>query len=896
MTIRVDSPEEDEVESYLLTNIMGETHYAYWKTIWEEIREEKLVNDYKLENVSLANKGEPVKVVEIDDSFEDEMSIILKPIEVHNLTIDRVKNKCGRVCFDDLDLLKVSKRLGLLENQYRVTPQALKKSIFVPISICIKTANPYTDQAKELLNSLITSLLNNKEKYTTNLHNLIYNASEFCSYILALTHVNTPPPFAELIIPIANKEIVYYEELISNIPCDGDMSIAYLFSLIPIEHIVLLWTALLLEKDVILYIPNVNIYFFLAKALIQLMFPLSWHYTKGVITSLGLLHAPTPYCYGILNSRFTITQINEKLKNYKTRCVILTIDSEKKTSSIEGMKDQLKYPYRQMLMKDLASCCLKNGIKVNGILPSREVCCVYFAKEVQAIFFKELQNFLMDFDYLVKMEETIEKFREKYVEKFMNTKCRSNEEVKFVEKLIETQAIASFYDEATRDKQSHYAIMQAINVSGKYPPMKLLRIHLRSTRKIIFDRLLNLVDLIGAAKQANSRKGIENKTIFTKSIAWEEEINKMKALAQISNPIDYIEIPKIDLRYNKRKKSVTSSFLFLKIQRSEKKSNYIEIEELKVKDKYKFEVLDLSNVSSKQGITINQNTIEFYGIKGIFAFLNEFMSLDYNLIQSTIVLDEEKNVLDYYKRLSSQSTEIVKEDEDHSIEYLKGSSEINKELLFLEFSSINSLQFLLFMAYFYLKYYKDIIRSMGLFLEAFKYIDDTKTYRSFFPINTFKQLIRELPLEELRKLLRLKSKLAFIINEVYKEKADNYRFNEDIEDDGSAGRSPSTPKAKSSFKTLKTVKSSSSNIISLKKEATSISKFAQSFINDYRKIPSVRNGDPNSVIYYALKDLVELLKLYKPMGQEVFKEVGKSSSFKVVLQQAAVLRVILSSH
>jgi hypothetical protein len=656
--------------------------------------------------------------------------------------------------------------------------------------------------------------------------------------------------------------------------------------------VILLWTALLLEKDVILYVPNPNTYFFLAKALIQLIFPLSWHYTKGMITSLSLLQAPTPFCFGILNSRFTLIQIKERLKSNRPKHVILTLDSERKISSIEGIKDQLKYPYRQMLIKELTACCSKNGIKVNCILPSREVCCVYFAKEVQAIFFKEVQKFLIHFDYLVKVEKTIEDFRERYVEEFVSARCRKSEEVKFLEELVDTQAIAYFYNEATRDKQGHYAIMQAMNVTGKYPPMKLLRIHLRSTPEIVFDRLLSLVGIVRAAKQANSMKGIENETNLNKPIAWEEEINKMKTLTQISNSIDYIESPKIDIGCDKRRKSITNSFLSLKVQRSEKETNHIEIEELKVNNKYEFEALDLSNVSSKPSLNIRQSTIKFYGNKGIFAFLNEFMSLDYNLIRSTIVLDKEKNTLDYYRKLSLQN----KEDKDSSVGSLKDLLRVNEKLLCLEFSSINNFQFLLFMGYFYLKYYKDIMRSMGLFLEAFKYIADAKTYISCFPINTFKQLVRELPLEELRKLLKLKTKLAFIINKIYKEKADSYVFSEDMDEDGSAARLSLTAKAKNPSKNLKMVKSSSTSVLPGRKEASPISKFTPTFLNDYRKIPSVMNSNPNSVIYYALKDIIELLKLYKSTGNKVFEGVAKSSSFKVILQQAAVLRVTLLSH
>eukprot|EP00826_Nyctotherus_ovalis_P066800 TRINITY_DN9914_c0_g2_i1.p1 TRINITY_DN9914_c0_g2~~TRINITY_DN9914_c0_g2_i1.p1 ORF type:complete len:214 (+),score=70.62 TRINITY_DN9914_c0_g2_i1:134-775(+) len=208
----------------------------------------------------------------------------------------------------------------------------------------------------------------------------------------------------------------------------------------------------------------------------------------------------------------------------------------------------------------------------------------------------------------------------------------------------------------------------------------------------------------------------------------------------------------------------------------------------------------------------------------------------------------------------------------------------------MEFSATNNFQFLLFMAYFYLKFDTEIMYSMILFLEAFKHIGSVKTYHSCFPINTFKQLGRKLSLEELRKLLIIKSELALVIKELYKEKAAFSKSDEEADSKQSIGWPSPAPKGKDNM-LLKLARMAKSSAASTFSTTPSSSPKPVHFLNTFKKIPAVVNNCPNSVVYYALKDLLQLLRLYKFMGKKVFAEVGKSSSFKVILQQAAVLRV-----
>ena len=361
-----EKPEETGIERYLITNSMGETIYAYWKIVYEEITEEFLYGTYDIKNVQLTKKGRQSRKVSIDSDKSEEFAVdsspkILKhsgelelpstsqrkwskqsgennekneastrkPASGLALTsmsftpasvnaglsnfVDQLGQKLPRkyskktLCLDEMDIAgsvfkkatqKARKKSHNYSHKEGKESILLKHSMFVPIAVCIKTANPYSEQAEQVLDSLIALLYNNEGSYMTELHNSIYSFAEFCSHILSLTQITSPPPFTELVIPLINREVTYYEGLIGNIPCEGDFSFAQLFSLVETDYIITLWTALLLEKDIIIYTSSANLYFFIVKPLTQLLFPLCWQFTKGIIPNLDLLSSPTPYCFG----------------------------------------------------------------------------------------------------------------------------------------------------------------------------------------------------------------------------------------------------------------------------------------------------------------------------------------------------------------------------------------------------------------------------------------------------------------------------------------------------------------------------------------------------------------------------------------------------------------------
>ena len=212
--------------------------------------------------------------------------------------------------FDEMDISgtayskvakKVRKKSGASDKAKKnVTsvPTSLHKSYFVPLALCIKTKNPYNEPAEQLLSAFTDLLCTELANYKTDTQNLIYSYAEFVSHAMLLTHLTSPPPMTQYSVMIGSREVLYTEGLIGELPYESDISVAQVFSLLDNDCIMSMWAAMLLDIRVILYTANINGFFFILKALDQLMFPFRWNHTKGIIPSRHLLTQPPPYCYG----------------------------------------------------------------------------------------------------------------------------------------------------------------------------------------------------------------------------------------------------------------------------------------------------------------------------------------------------------------------------------------------------------------------------------------------------------------------------------------------------------------------------------------------------------------------------------------------------------------------
>jgi hypothetical protein len=217
-------------------------------------------------------------------------------------------------------------------------PNKKGNKVYVPIVVCIKTKNVNTKQAERILESLISILLKDGGCYSSELHNKTFSYAEFCYHILILTSLIGPTPLTQFSISMGNKSIDFFESHFADFPGAMDTSIAQLFSILRVDLIITLWNALLLEQRVVIYSNDPNYYFFIMKALNQLLFPFTWAFSKGVVPTLDILTTPFPFCFGIIiakNSQkigvntasFPIKEILVKLEDENLKSLLLEIEN-----------------------------------------------------------------------------------------------------------------------------------------------------------------------------------------------------------------------------------------------------------------------------------------------------------------------------------------------------------------------------------------------------------------------------------------------------------------------------------------------------------------------------------------------------------------------------------------
>ena len=149
--------------------------------------------------------------------------------------------------------------------------------------------------------------------------------------------------------------------MISSFPCNGDSSIAYLCSFVNPNYIIILWTALLLEKSVIICVDDPNMFYYIVKGLILLMFPFDWQHAKGLINDFELINSPFPYCFGILNSAIGPHKDLTEILDFN-KIFILKISEKKQDILITNEKEMVKFPYASKLKAGIEDLCNKYNL------------------------------------------------------------------------------------------------------------------------------------------------------------------------------------------------------------------------------------------------------------------------------------------------------------------------------------------------------------------------------------------------------------------------------------------------------------------------------------------------------------------------------------------------------
>ena len=210
------------------------------------------------------------------------------------------------------ELINLSSNISDLEIHRTLTTESIRKkrpnlskshqTIYVPKVLCLLSTWPYLTAFREYLSQLYR-LAVMTDCMTAPLERYIVNV---CCEIPA------PPPGAyEIQVPILDSTIRFWAP-------PAKLPIAYtalpyhiLFECLDIDHIILVWTALVVERKVLLVSRQYSVLTVCAEILCSLLFPLRWsHLYVPMLPRMlcPMLDAPVPYLCGIVRENWSYAQ------------------------------------------------------------------------------------------------------------------------------------------------------------------------------------------------------------------------------------------------------------------------------------------------------------------------------------------------------------------------------------------------------------------------------------------------------------------------------------------------------------------------------------------------------------------------------------------------------------
>ena len=545
----------------------------------------------------------------------------------------------------------------------------------------------------------------------------------------------------------------------------------------------------------------------------------------------------------------------------------------------------LSYPQNVQLKEEIDACCKKYGIEKKGLLQTRELNHLEFSNQMRLIFLKKMMILLKGFDFalLNPKNNNFELFRREYVKSHEGKK----EEEQFMEDFSNCGSFAWLYDEACTDEQRNYARIQAMIGKGKPPQVDIVHIRLTLTPNLILKSLYKLSDM------PNCNIIEEEKSTITlkKKFNWRKEVAKMKLGGAILDKSGDFRSSKIKLLSSKKQpKSLrrSDSLTSQKTMGVNTKNSYINEEiEMQVEE---LKEIKPQNLEDTQKSYNTRKKALIYGKKGILAFFEDFISTQsVPTIRNNIIGEEIRSTLDALRNsvsktqstLASEKMQSPLGKQDNIDTYSEGSFEdtqnalqtsalveslidirdfngktslVNRESQNLYFSYSPSVQFFLYCAFFYYKHDRALANTAKAFTEAFKIVQNSPLFSSYFPIFQYKNLIQLIDLEELRKVVTpaeckiLKHDLAVWLK--------NPAFD-------------------------------SPTIILTDR----LEDFSRPYVNNYKAINKVLNPNPAIIIACALRDLLTLLDYHSSKGTYMFIATFKSPEFTLIEKQAATLRM-----
>ena len=172
---------------------------------------------------------------------------------------------------------------------------------YVPVAFCLQTETEYHDMFREILISLFESVRHPDQVHTSDSKNRDLAFAEFITHIAYLKTIPSPPFSTIFKVQILDRVFTNKENGYDEIPHKNEMPIKVLFDCLDVKTILYCWKALLFDKTLILISSQYSLQFYIAEALKQLLYPLTWqnsYIQPGNPDLIGLADGAIRVIYG----------------------------------------------------------------------------------------------------------------------------------------------------------------------------------------------------------------------------------------------------------------------------------------------------------------------------------------------------------------------------------------------------------------------------------------------------------------------------------------------------------------------------------------------------------------------------------------------------------------------
>jgi hypothetical protein len=147
---------------------------------------------------------------------------------------------------------------------------------FVPVAFVICTEIENHDVFRDILQSLFESIRVPSQVSADPVENKQLAFADMIAHIAFLKTIPCPTFNSRLQVEFYNKTVIIDEQHYINIPHRNIIAIETLFDVLDIRSIMYMWKAMIFDKTLVLVSTQTSLQFYVAEALKQLIFPLTW--------------------------------------------------------------------------------------------------------------------------------------------------------------------------------------------------------------------------------------------------------------------------------------------------------------------------------------------------------------------------------------------------------------------------------------------------------------------------------------------------------------------------------------------------------------------------------------------------------------------------------------------